>query len=68
MPTNITKTITAQDVKKLLLRTYRRYKSGEISEQKASKETSILNSLLKAIEVSDIEARLEKIEGFLHRD
>ena len=64
MPTHI----TAQIVKKLLLRTYRRYKSGEISEHEALKETAILNSLLKAIEVSDIEARLEKIEGFLNRD
>ena len=68
MDPHTTKNITAKDVKKLLLKTYRRYKSGELSEHKALKETSILNTLLRAIELSDIEARIEKIEGFLNSD
>jgi len=60
--------ITAQEVKKLLLKAYKRYKAGEISEHKALKETTMLNALLKAIELSDIEAKLEKIEGSLQHD
>jgi hypothetical protein len=54
--------IEAKDVKRLLLRVYKKYQSGEITENKAQKETYILNSVLKAIEVTDIEARLERIE------
>lgn len=57
--------IEAKDVKRLLLRVYKKYQSGEITESKAQKETYILNSVLKAIEVTDIEARLERIENLM---
>ena len=54
--------IEAKDVKKLLLRVYRRYQSGAITEAQAYKETYLLNSVLKAIEVTDLEQRLQAIE------
>jgi len=60
--------IESADVKRLLLRVYRRYCNKEISEATARQETFILNSVLKAIVTSDLEARLQKIQGVLERD
>jgi hypothetical protein len=54
--------IEAKDVKRLLLRVYRRYQSGAITEAQAYKETYLLNSVLKAIEITDLEQRLKAIE------
>jgi hypothetical protein len=61
-------TIKAQDVKRLLLRVYKRYQGGAITESQAHKEAYLLNSVLRAIEVTDLEARLEKIESALNYD
>jgi hypothetical protein len=55
--------IKAKDVKKLLLKVYRRYSSGVITEAQAQKETYLLNSVLKAIEITDLEERIEIIES-----
>jgi hypothetical protein len=54
--------IQAKDVKRLLLKVYRKYQSGAITEAKATKEAYLLNSILKAIETTDIEERVEKLE------
>ena len=62
------KQIEAKDIKTLLLRVYRRYNSGAITEAQAYKETYLLNSVLKAIEVTDLEERLQNIENTLKRD
>ena len=62
------KEIQAKDIKSLLLRVYRRYNSGAITEAQAYKETYLLNSVLKAIEVTDLEERLQNIENTLKRD
>ena len=59
------KQIEAKDIKRLLLRAYRRYQSGAITESQAHKETFILNSVLKAIEITDLEERLQNIENTL---
>lgn len=59
--------IQAKDIKRLLLRVYRRYQSGAITEAQAYKETYLLNSVLKAIEVTDLEERLQRIENTLNR-
>ena len=56
------KEIQAKDVKRLLLRTYRKYQSGDITEAQAQKEAYLLNSILKAIEITDLEGRLDNIE------
>ena len=58
-------TITAKDIKTLLLKTFRGLKRGELSESQAYREVFILNSILKAIELTDIQERLEKIERVL---
>ena len=60
--------IQAKDIKRLLLRVYRRYNTGAITEAQAYKETYLLNSVLKAIEVTDLEERLQNIENTLKRD
>lgn len=57
--------IKAKDIKRLLLRVYRRYNTGAITEAQAYKETYLLNSVLKAIEVTDLEERLQNIENTL---
>ena len=62
------KQIEAKDIKRLLLIVYRRYNSGAITEAQAYKETYLLNSVLKAIEVTDLEERLQNIENTLKRD
>ena len=62
------KEIQAKDIKSLLLRVYRRYNSGAITEAQAYKETYLLNSVLKAIEITDLEERLQNIENTLKRD
>jgi len=59
------KQIEAKDVKRLLLRVYKRYSSGAITDTQAQKETYLLNSVLKAIEVTDLEDRLQNIENTL---
>jgi hypothetical protein len=59
------KQIKAKDIKRLLLRVYRRYNSGAITEAQAYKETYLLNSVLKAIEVTDLEERLQRLETAL---
>ena len=58
----MTREIKANDIKRLLLRVYRRYQGGTISEAQATKESSLLNSILKAIEVTDFEKRIDKVE------
>lgn len=59
--------IKAKDIKRLLLRVYKKYQSGAITEAKAQKETYLLNSVLKAIEVTDIEERLQILETSLNK-
>ena len=59
------KEIGAKDIKRLLLRVYRRYNTGAITEAQAYKETYLLNSVLKAIEVTDMEERLQNIERLM---
>jgi hypothetical protein len=58
--------ITAKDVKRLILTVYRNLKRGELTDSQAYRETFILNSILKTIEVSDLEERLINIERALH--
>lgn len=61
----MSKEIEAKDIKRLLLNVYRKYRKGYITEAKAQKETYILNSVLKAIEVTDLEERIKEMENTL---
>ena len=54
--------IRAKDIKRLLLRTYKRYQEGSITADQAHKESQLLYSITKAIEVTDLEERLAEIE------
>ena len=60
--------IKAKDIKNLLLRVYKRYNNGIITDAQAYRETYLLNSVLKAIEVTDLEERLQNIETTLNND
>ncbi len=57
--------VTSADIQKLMLRNYRRYSSGVITEAQAYKENALLGNILKAIEASQTEKRLEDIEEML---
>jgi len=57
--------IEAGDIKKLLLRVYKKYHNGTISESKAYKEAFLLKTILKDIEVTDLENRVKQIENTL---
>jgi hypothetical protein len=59
------KEITARDAKRLLVRLYARFRKGEVTEAAASREAFLLNSIIKAIEVTELEHRLEKLETAL---
>ena len=54
-----------KEIKKLMLLSYKRYQSGTISETQAYRENTMLANILKAIEVSEQEERLARIERAL---
>lgn len=51
----------------MLLSVYKRYRNGEITNEVANKEAYILNSILKTIELTDLEERLIKVESLLSK-
>ena len=55
-------TIAPQDITRLLVLLYKRYKAGAISEAQAKSKAALLQSVLKAIETTELEARIEAIE------
>jgi hypothetical protein len=61
----MTDEITPKEIKRLMLRNYKRYTTGEISDTQAYKENTILANILKAIEASETEERLRAIEAAL---
>jgi len=65
---NKQKDIKASDIKTLLLRTYLRYNKGEISDSTAYKEAYLLNTILKSIQITDLEKKLDTIESILKRN
>jgi hypothetical protein len=55
-------TIAPQDITRLLVLLYKRFKAGCISEQQAKSEAALLQSVLRAIETTELETRIEAIE------
>lgn len=52
----------SEDVIKLMIQSYRRYRSGEITEYQAVRENTLLSNILKANELCETERRLQAIE------
>lgn len=59
--------IQAKDVKRLMVRAYRKYQNGTITEAQAHKESVMLANMLKAIELSDYEERIANLEQTIRR-
>lgn len=57
--------LNSKDIAERLKSVLERYKAGQIGESQAKQEQAILQSMLKAIEQTELEARLEKIEAVL---
>jgi len=53
----------SKDVKRLLLMAISEVKSGELSPKQASNISSLSGHLIKTIEVSQLEARMQYLEG-----
>lgn len=53
---------SAKEIKKLMLLSYKKYQSGTISETQAYRENTMLANILRAIEASGQEERIEALE------
>lgn len=59
--------VKISDIKRLMLRTYRKYAAGEISETQAYRENVMLANILKAIEAAETAQKLETIQRAIQR-
>lgn len=57
--------LNSKDIAEQLQSVLTRYRAGEINESQAKQQQTILHAMLKAIEQTELEARLEKIEAIL---
>lgn len=57
--------LNSKDIAEQLQSVLTRYRAGEINESQAKQEQTILQSMLRAIEQTELEARLEKLEAVL---
>ncbi|MHC4329980.1 MAG: helix-turn-helix domain-containing protein [Planctomycetota bacterium] len=58
--------LNSKDIAEQLQSVLERYKAGQIDEAQAKQEQTILQSMLKAIEQTELVARLEKIESVVN--
>lgn len=58
---------SAKEIKKLMLLSYKKYQSGTISEVQAYRQNTMLANILKAIEASEQEERIEALERAILR-
>jgi len=56
---------SAKEIKKLMILSYKKYQSGTISETQAYRQNTMLANILKAIEASEQEERIENLERVL---
>lgn len=56
---------SAKEIKKLMILSYKKYQSGTISEAQAYRQNTMLANILKAIEASEQEERIENLERVL---
>ena len=57
--------LDTKDIAEKLQLVLERYKSGQIDEAQAKQEQTILQTMLKAIEQTELETRLEKVESVI---
>lgn len=58
---------SAKEIKRLMLLSYKKYQNGTISETQAYRQNTMLANILRAIEASEQEARIEALEKALLR-
>lgn len=58
-------TITAEDLKRLLVDVYRRFRRGLIDAEQAKQETFLLNSCLEAVATAETSERLNTIREII---
>lgn len=57
---------TVKTVQKLMLRSYKRYQQGRIDSQTAYRENTMLANIIKAIEITEQEERIARVEATLN--
>jgi len=62
-PTRVGRLDTARDVRKEAARLYRACRRGDVDPSDGSKMASILALIARSIETSDLEDRLNRLEG-----
>jgi hypothetical protein len=55
-------TLNTHSLLKLQLNVYKRYRSGIITLPQAQQETALLQNLLKTLEATELQARIETLE------
>lgn len=60
-----TGSFSAKEIKRLMLLSYKKYQNGTISEAQAYRQNTMLANILKAIEASEQEERIEALERAL---
>ena len=58
---------SAKEIKRLMLLSYKKFQNGTISETQAYRQNTMLANILRAIEASEQEARIEALEKALLR-
>lgn len=58
---------SAKEIKRLMLLSYKKYQNGTLSEIQAYRQNTMLANILKAIEASEQEERIEALEQALLR-
>ncbi len=64
--TKISPKLNSRDISEQLETVLTRYRAGEIDEAQAKLEQAILQSMLKAIEQTELATKLERLEAVIH--
>ncbi len=64
--TKISPKLNSRDISEQLETVLIRYRAGEIDEAQAKLEQAILQSMLKAIEQTELATKLERLEAVIH--
>ena len=62
-----TGTARVKNIQRLMIRSFKRYKSGEITEAQAYRENVMLSNILKAIDLTEQEERIANLEEVINK-